>query len=104
MTETQTKCRIFPTVDRVVVTPFDPGEQRKGSIIIADIAKDKRGRIGIVEMVGSISDPSKPSSLDGLRPGQKILYSQYSGLEWFVDQTEYVILTDKEVYGVLGEE
>lgn len=90
-----------PLHDRVLVKRLDEGEQKQGGIIIPDSAKEKPQQAH-VEAVGNgkLLDSGERVAID-VKPGDRILFGKYSGAEIKVDGSEYLILREDEILGVL---
>jgi chaperonin GroES len=93
--------KIKPLADRVVVKPLEETEQKKGSIIIPDTAKEKPQQGKIVAVgPGKMSDEGKPVKME-LKVGDKVLYGKYSGTEVTVDGDELLIMRESDVLAVI---
>ena len=91
-----------PLGDRVVVKPVEREERTKSGIVLPDTAKEKPQE-GIVEAVGSgrLLDNGTKVPME-LKVGDKILYAKYAGNEFKVDETEYLIISEKDVLAVVA--
>ena len=98
---TQTKVRIRPLHDRVIVLRLDEGEQKVGGIIIPDTAKEKpqQGKV-IAAGTGKVKDNGTRQRPD-VKAGDLILFGKYSGREIKLDGAEYLIMREDEVLGVI---
>ncbi len=93
--------KIKPLADRVVVKPLEESEQKKGSIIIPDTAKEKPQQGKIVAVgPGKMSDEGKPVKME-LKVGDKVLYGKYSGTEVTIDGEEYLIMRESDILAVI---
>lgn len=94
--------KIKPLADRVVVKPLEEEEESKqGSIIIPDTAKEKpmQGKVVAVG-AGRISDNGVKVEMQ-VKVGDQILYGKYSGTEITVDNVEYLIMRESDIFAVL---
>ena len=93
--------KIRPLHDRILVKREEEGEEKIGGIIIPDTAKEKPQR-GKVEAVGAgkIADDGKRIPLD-VKAGDKVLVGKWSGTDVKIDGTEYLILKEEEILGIL---
>jgi chaperonin GroES len=92
---------VRPLRDRVLVTRVEEQEQRFGGIIIPDTAKEKPQQ-GKVVAVGSGRLDSKGTVLPlDIKEGDTVLFGKYSGTEIKVAGTDYLILREDEVLGVI---
>src|SRR6266851_3939034 len=88
-----------PLGDRVVVKPVEKEERTKSGIVLPDTAKEKPQE-GIVEAVGTgrILDNGTKVPME-LEVGDKVLYAKYAGNEFKIEEIEYLIVSEKDVYG-----
>ena len=93
-----------PLGDRAVVKPVEKEEKTKSGIVIPDTAKEKPQE-GIVEAVGSgrILDSGTKVPME-LNVGDKVLYARYSGNEFKLDDIEYLIISEKDVLAIVGDD
>ncbi|MCK5849166.1 MAG: co-chaperone GroES [Caldisericia bacterium] len=92
---------IRPLGDRVVVKALDAEEKTKGGIILPDSAKEKQQR-GKVLAVGNgkILDNGTRVPLD-VREGDTVIYSKYGGTEIKIDSETYLIVSERDILGVV---
>ena len=93
--------KIKPLADRVVVKPSPADEKTKGGIILPDTAKEKPviGEI-VAAGPGRRADDGKVVPLE-LKVGDKILYGKYSGTEVTLDDQEYLIMRETDIFAVV---
>ena len=90
-----------PLGDRVIVKPKEAEEVTKGGIILPDTAKEKPVEGEIVAVgEGKIADDGKLIKME-LKVGDKVLYGKYSGTEIKVDDVEYLIMRESDVYAII---
>ncbi len=92
---------IRPLYDRIVVKRIDEQETTRNGIVIPDSAKEKPQE-GEVMAVGNGKrlEDGKLVALD-VKAGDRILFGKYSGNEITVQGTEYIIMREDDVLGVL---
>src|ERR1044071_9874213 len=92
---------IKPLHDRVIVKRMEEGEQVRGGIIIPDSAKEKPQE-GEVIAVGSgkYKEDGSRQALD-VKPGDRVLFGQYSSSEIAIDGKELLIMREDEILGIL---
>jgi chaperonin GroES len=91
-----------PLHNRIIVERATKGEQKQGSIIIPDSAKEKPQQATVVAVgPGKVDKDGKRQPLD-VKAGDKVLIGKYSGSEVSVDGQDFVILTEDEVLAVVG--
>jgi chaperonin GroES len=92
---------IRPLHDRLVVKRVEETEQVTNGIIIPDSAKEKPQQGEVVAVgKGKRTEEGKTVPMD-VAAGDRILFGKYSGSEIKLDGTEYLIMREDEVLGVL---
>jgi chaperonin GroES len=93
--------KVRPLHDRILVKREDESEEKHGSIIIPDTAKEKpqRGKVVAVGN-GKVTEDGKRVPLD-VKSGDRILFGKYSGSEVKIDGDEYLILREEDVLAIL---
>jgi chaperonin GroES len=92
-----------PPADRLLVRRIEEQETVRGGIIIPDTAKEKPQEGEIVAVgPGRLNDEGKRIALE-VKKGDRVLVGKYSGAEVKIDGTDYVILREDEVLGVLSK-
>jgi chaperonin GroES len=90
-----------PLHDRVVVRRLEGEEKSKGGIIIPDTAKEKPQEGEVIAVgPGARDEAGKLIPLD-LRAGDRILFGKWSGTEVKIDGTEYLIMKESDVMGIV---
>ena len=92
---------VRPLRDRVLLKRLEEQEQKVGGIIIPDTAKEKpqQGKV-IAAGTGRINDEGKVIPLD-VKVGDTVLFGKYSGTEIKLEGTEYLIVREEEILGIL---
>jgi chaperonin GroES len=95
------KMKIRPLYDRIVVKRIEEQETTRNGIVIPDSAKEKpqEGEVMAVGH-GKRLDDGKLIALD-VKAGDRILFAKYSGSDTKVDGTEYIIMREDDVLGIL---
>jgi chaperonin GroES len=94
--------KIKPIKDNIVVKRLDEAEKKVGSIIIPDAAKEKPMTAEVIAVgSGRTLKDGKKVPLE-VKVGDKVLVGKYSGSEVKLDGTEYLILKEDEVLGIIG--
>ncbi len=83
--------KIKPLDDRVLIELVEESEEKVGSIIIPDTAKEKP-RMGKVVAVGTDEDLQEK-----IKVGDKVIFSKYSGDEVKIDNKEYLIVQRSDI-------
>jgi chaperonin GroES len=93
---------VKPLRDRVLVRRLDEPEQKVGGIIIPDTAKEKPQQAEVVAVgSGRLLENGDRVPL-AVKPGDKVLVGKWSGTDVKIDGTEYLILKEDEILGILG--
>ena len=97
-----TTTKLRPLHDRVLVKRLEEGEEKHGSILIPDTAKEKpqEGKV-IAVGTGRLTEDGKKMPL-AVKQGDRILFGKYSGSEVKLDGEEYLIMKEEDVLCVLG--
>jgi chaperonin GroES len=94
--------RIRPLGDRVVVKPMEREEKTKTGIFLPDTASKERPMEGTVIAVGEgRRDDSGKLIPMNVAAGDKVIFAKYSGTEVKLDEIEYLILSEKDILGVV---
>jgi len=92
-----------PLHDRVVVKRIEAEEKTAGGIIIPDTAKEKPQQGEVVAIgPGGRDEVGKLVPID-LQVGDRVLFGKWSGTEVKIDGTEYLIMNENDIMGVLVE-
>ena len=94
---------IRPLHDRIVVKRLDEQDEKTaGGLIIPDTAKEKPQQGEVVAVGnGKRTEDGKVLPMD-VKIGDRILFGKYSGSDIKLDGTEYLIMREDEVLGVLS--
>ena len=93
--------KVRPLHDRLIVERTEDTEQMVGGIIIPDTAKEKpqQGKVLAVGK-GKVKDDGSLSPLD-VKAGDTVLFGKYAGQEITLEGTEYFIMREDEILGVI---
>ena len=94
--------KMKPLYDRVLIKRIEEKEQKKGTIIIPDTAKEKpmEGKVVAVG-AGAVNKEGKRTPLE-VKVGDRVLFGKYAGTEIKIDDNDHVILREDEVLGIIG--
>jgi chaperonin GroES len=92
---------VRPLHDRIIVRRLAEAEQKSGTIIIPDTAREKpqRGEV-IAAGSGKVKDDGTRVPLD-VKPGDQILFGKYTNQEVKLGGEEYLIMREDEVLAVI---
>jgi chaperonin GroES len=93
---------IKPLEDRIVVKPLDAEQTTASGLVIPDTAKEKPQEGEVVAVgPGRRNEEGKRIEVD-VKKGDRVLIGKYSGTDVKIDGTDYVILREDEILGVLN--
>ena len=95
--------QIKPLGDRVVVKALENEEKTKSGIVLPDTAKEKpqQGKVLAVG-TGRVLDNGTRIALD-VKVGDRILFSKYGGTEVKLDGEELLILSERDILGIVAD-
>lgn len=92
-----------PLHDRVLVRRLEEQESMRGGIYIPDSAKEKPQQAEVVAVgAGKLLENGERAAPD-VKAGERILFGKYSGAEVKIDGSDYLILREDEILGVLDK-
>ena len=92
-----------PLHDRVVVKRVEDDTKTKGGIIIPETAQEKPMQGEIIAVgPGARDESGKVVALD-VKKGDRVLFGKWSGTEVKIDGTEYLIMKESDIMGVLDK-
>lgn len=98
-----TSPKIRPLSDRLVIEPQEQESKTAGGIVIPDTAdKDK-------PMQGKVVAIGQGRYVDGkllplqVQVGDKVLFGKYSGTSIKLSATEYLVMREEDVMGIIEE-
>ncbi len=100
-TTTKRTAKLRPLHDRVLIKRLEEQDEKHGSIIIPDSAKEKPqvGKV-IAAGTGRMTENGKTLPLV-VKAGDRILFGKYSGSEVKVDGEELLIMKEEDILGIL---
>jgi len=91
-----------PLADRIMVRRLDEKEEKRGGIIIPDTAKEKPQECEVVAVgPGRMTEDGKRIAME-VKKGDRVLIGKYSGTDVKIDGSDYVILREDDVLGVMA--
>jgi chaperonin GroES len=94
--------KVKPLADRVLIKPLEEQEVKKGSIIIPDTAKEKPQQGEVIEVgPGRKTEEGKLVAME-VKKGDRILYGKYSGTEVTIEDVDYLIMRESDIFAIVG--
>jgi len=93
---------IKPLEDRIVVKTLEAETTTASGLVIPDTAKEKPQEGEVLAVgPGRIDDKGQRVPMD-IKVGDKVIYSKYGGTEVKYGGQEYLILSSRDVLGILA--
>ena len=90
------KVNFKPLADRVLVEPEAAEEKTASGIIIPDTAKEKPQKGKII----AVGDGTTEYKMN-VKVGDRVLYGKYSGTELTIEDTDYLIMKESDIFGIV---
>ena len=94
--------KLRPLGDRVLVKPLGREETTKSGIVLPDTAKEKPQRGTVVAVGAGRLDDDGDRILVDLKVGEEVLFANYAGTEFKLEEEEFLILAEKDILAVIG--
>jgi chaperonin GroES len=96
------KTTLRPLHDRVLVKRREERDEKHGSLIIPDTAREKPQEGKVVAVgTGKVTEGGKQLPL-AVKAGDRVLFGKYCGNEVELDGEAYLVMKEEDVLGVLG--
>ena len=97
----QSRTKLRPLGDRVVIQPTPREEMTKSGIVLPDTAKEKpqEGKI-LAAGPGRLTDEGKREPMD-VKEGDVVLYAKYAGTEFKADGEDLLIVSQKDILAIV---
>ncbi len=100
---TDSKTKLRPLGDRVVVKPTPREEMTKTGIVLPDTAKEKPQEGSVLAAgPGRILEDGKREQMD-VKDGDRVLYAKYAGTEFKLDGEELLIISQKDILAIVED-
>ncbi|MFN0305687.1 MAG: co-chaperone GroES [Burkholderiales bacterium] len=94
--------KIRPLHDRVIVKRLEEERKSAGGILIPDNAAEKPDQGAVIAIgTGKVLEDGKNRPLD-VKVGDRILFGKYSGTSVKIEGTEYLVMREEDIMGVIG--
>ena len=92
--------KLKPLCDRVVIKQLEAEETTKSGIVLPGTAQEKPQQAEVVAVgPGGVVD-GKEIKME-VKPGDKVIYSKYSGTEVKLEQDEFIIVRQSDILAVV---
>ena len=101
VTTAKLKTKLRPLHDRVLIKRLEEQDEKHGSIIIPDSAKEKPQEGQVIAVgTGRVTEDGKTLPL-AVKAGDRILFGKWSGSEVKIDGEELLIMKEDDILGIL---
>jgi chaperonin GroES len=91
-----------PLKDRMLVKYSEEPEKSSGGLYIPDTAKEKPQKGEVVAVgPGRVTDDGKQQAME-VKVSDVVLFEKYAGSKINLDDTEYLIIREDDVLGILA--
>jgi len=94
--------KLRPIGDNILVERLE-AEQKKGSIIIPDSAKEKPKQGKVVAVGKGKTDKDGKLIPMNVKKGNRIFFASYAGTDVEIEGKEYVIMREEDVLGIIED-
>ncbi len=93
--------KVKPLHDRVIIERVEAESKTAGGIIIPDNAKEKPQQGEVIAVgAGKVLEDGKKAPLE-VKKGDRVLFGKYSGTEIKIDGTEYLMMKEEDILGIV---
>jgi chaperonin GroES len=93
--------KVRPLADRILAKRIEQKEQKRGTLVIPDSAREKPME-GKVLAVGSGKRDKEGNRIPlTVKVGDRILFGKHTGTDIKIDDDEHVVLREDEVLGII---
>lgn len=94
--------QLKPLGDRVILKQQEAEEKTQSGIILPDSAKEKP-QTAVVVVVGPGTESDGKKVEMQVKPGDKVIYSQYSGTNVKLEEEEFIIVSQKDIAAIVED-
>lgn len=87
--------KIKPIGDRVLLKPVEVEEKTAGGIILPESSHKEKPNMGEVLEIGN------GEKLEGIKVGQKVIYTKYAGSEIKTDDEKFLIMNVEDILAIV---
>ena len=92
--------KIKPLADRVVIKMVEEEETTKGGLILSGSAKEKPSVAEVISVgPGGMVDGKEVTMT--VKPGDKVITSQYAGTKVTLEDVEYVVVRQNDILAIV---
>lgn len=100
---TQTKTKLRPLADRVLLRQVEVEETMSGGIILPESTQQKQ-QMGVVIAVGPGKKDKDGNHIEiNVKPGDKVMWDKYGGQEVTVDEENFTFVKADDIIATIEE-
>ena len=92
--------KLKPLADRVILKQFKAEEKTKSGLILAASAQEKPEMFEVVEVGPGGMVDGNPVTMT-VKPGDKVITSQYAGTKVTLEDVEYVVVRQNDILAIV---
>ena len=94
--------KVKPLGDKLIVKRADPLDKTESGIFLPESAKDKP-REGTIMAIGAglLNKETGEYMPFSIKKGDHVLFSSYAGTEVKIEGTDYLIMTEDDILGII---
>ena len=92
--------KLTPLADRVVLKPMEAEETTKGGIILTSTAKEKPSVAEVISVGPGGTVEGKEVTMT-VKPGDKVITSQYAGTKVKLEDVEYTVVRQNDILAIV---
>ena len=94
--------KVKPLGDKLIVKRANPQDKTDSGIYLPESAKDKPREGEIIATGKGILNRESGAYLPfSVKTGDKVIFSSYSGTEIKIDNSDYLIMTEDDILGII---
>ena len=94
--------KLVPLGDRVVLKALVAEETTKSGIVLPGQNKEKPQQAEVVAVGPGTESDGKKVEMQ-VKPGDKVIYSQYSGTNVKLEEEEFIIVSQKDIAAIVED-
>ena len=94
--------KLVPTQDNIILKQVDAEKTTASGIVLPDSAKEKPVMAEVIAVGPGYTAEGKEVKMD-VKPGDRVLYTQYAGTKAKLDGVEYIIVSMGDIKAIVEE-
>ena len=94
--------KLVPTQDNIILKQVDAEKTTASGIVLPDSAKEKPLMAEVIAVGPGHTAEGKEIKME-VKPGDRVLYTQYAGMKAKLDGVEYIIVSMGDIKAIVEE-